>query len=143
MKVKDGLTLANAIVQMGDLVYGDHLDTALAIIENQEKLSKFFERNQEALKKLTKLSTSEETFIKKFPKYAKLSEDEKSNLSEEESVVLASVLKKNKLVEDKNAELNEKELKLALIKIDRDKLPSGLKIWQLAALKCIFKEESK
>ena len=139
MKVKEGLVLANAIVQMGDLVYGEHLETALAIIENQEKLAKFFERNQEALKKLTKLSEAEEAFIKKIPKYAELSDEKKEELVEEEK----AVLKKDKLVEDKQAEFNEKELKLDLIKIDKDKLPSGLKLWQLSALKSIFKKESK
>lgn len=128
--------MLEAINQMGELEIS-HFDTALALIENQEKLANNFKKNQEALKKIVKFSDEEQRLSEDL----RLKKKIESKLSEDDARLLPSVKEKEDLLEKTAMEVMGKPFKVNLKKISLENLPKGTKLWQMSALMPILKKE--
>lgn len=137
MNNEQGKMALEAINQMGEFTIDD-LDTAMAVVEIQEKLSNISKKNHEALMKTVQYSDEEKDLAKKHDEKMK-SDDFETFLSDNRGA-LDSLFKKNAKMAEKDAELRNKPIKVNLPKIDKNKLPmSEMKVWMLAAIKPLLK----
>lgn len=137
MNNEQGKMALEAINQMGEFTIDD-LDTAMAVVEIQEKLSNISKKNHEALMKTVQYSDEEKNLAKKHDEKMK-SDDFEAFLSGNREA-LDSLFNKNAKMAEKDAELRNKPIKVNLPKIDKNKLPmSKMKVWMLAAIKPLLK----
>jgi len=139
MKNKDVMPMLNAINEMGAIEI-PHLDTAIAIVENHEKLANAAKKNSEALEKVVKFTEEEKSFSET------IQNSDNPLLCETDNKELAdSIRSKNKKRIEFEKELLEKPFKIDLKKINKKHLQdkegnmlTGIKLRHIAALKPIF-----
>ncbi len=140
MKNEQIIPLLNTISELGNIEITD-LDTALAMVENQEKLTNAHRKNSEALNKVVVFTDAEKDFSKQLTE----AENQKEFI-EKNKAIADSIREKNKRRDEFEKVLMEKEFKVDLQKIDKknllDKkgnLLEGIKLKHIAALKPIIK----
>jgi len=146
LKNKEAVLLAQAIVAMGQTAIDD-LDTAMSLVEINDKVSNAAKLNDEALNKLVVFTKEEKAFDAKNKELQqKITEANKAEVEVEikqlmadNSAVIESIKEKNLKLQKAADELAEKPFKIDLPQIDKTKLPKGLQLWQYASLQPILK----
>lgn len=148
LKNEEAAAIASAIFQTSQFAIDD-LDTAMALVEINKKITNSMKLNEEAVNRVVVYTEAEKQYE---PRLKKLTEKiTEANRTEVESeieqfkaenkLVLDSIHAKNKKFEELNKEMGEKPFKIDLPTVDKTKLPKGLKLWQYAALQPIFKTD--
>jgi len=148
LKNDDAAAIASAIFQTSQFAIDD-LDTAMALVEINKKITNSMKLNEEAVNKVVVYTEAEKQYEPKIKELtAKITKENQTEIEAEiekfkteNKLVLDSIHAKNKKFEELTKEIGEKPFKIDLPTIDKAKLPKGLKLWQYAALQPIFKTE--